>query len=138
MLIFLLSLFVPECDGSIEKRLHSGKILRSNEGVYQEESSEVKRSWEMSFDYVVEGSLDKALNEAKKSNYELCVNKKNKTLETLNNDLDVRNWWLGIKQLKLFYQHLKREKSVNKQTGTYLDFRFKGAVYLMERKQDGN
>ena len=45
---------------------------------------------------------------------------------------------LGINQLKLFYQHLKREKSVNKQTGTYLDFRFKGAVYLMERKQDGN
>ena len=81
MLIFLLSLFVPECDGSIEKRLHSGKILRSSEGVYQEESSEVKRSWEMSFDYVVEGSLDKALNEAKKSNYELCVNKKNKTYQ---------------------------------------------------------
>ena len=45
---------------------------------------------------------------------------------------------LGINQLKLFYQHLKREKSVNKQTGTYLDFRFKDAVYLMERKQDGN
>ena len=45
---------------------------------------------------------------------------------------------LGINQLKLFYQHLKREKSVNKQIGTYLDFRFKGAVYLMERKQDGN
>ena len=45
---------------------------------------------------------------------------------------------LGINQLKLFYQHLKRGKSVDKQTGTYLDFRFKGAVYLMERKQDGN
>lgn len=44
----------------------------------------------------------------------------------------------GVNQLKLFFQHLKREKPADKQIGAYLDFRFEGAVYLMERKQDGN
>ena len=44
----------------------------------------------------------------------------------------------GVNQLKLFFQHLKREKTADKQIGAYLDFRFEGAVYLMERKQDGN
>ena len=44
----------------------------------------------------------------------------------------------GVNQLKLVFQHLKREKTADKQIGAYLDFRFEGAVYLMERKQDGN
>ena len=44
----------------------------------------------------------------------------------------------GVNKLKLFFQHLKREKTADKWIGAYLDFRFDGAVYLMERKQDGN
>ena len=45
---------------------------------------------------------------------------------------------IGINRLKLFFQHLKQAKQAKKRMGVYLDFRFEDAVYLMEKKQDGN
>ena len=74
MLIFLLNLLIPKCNQPIEEYLHSGKILRSNEGIYEEENTETKKSWGMSFNDLLEGNIDSALGKAKKAHYNLCKN----------------------------------------------------------------
>ena len=60
----------------------------------------------------------------------ISVQLRNMPLVLLSSDQLV----VGIDQLNMFFQHLKRAKHTTRQIGAYLDFRFEGAVYLMEKK----
>ena len=77
MLIFLFNFLIPECINANWENISSENILKTNEGVYQEESEGLKKSWEMSFDYVLENQFDLAVEKADQFGYKLCIDKKN-------------------------------------------------------------
>ncbi|MBG97657.1 hypothetical protein CL659_00865 [bacterium] len=81
MWIFLFNFVIPECLDSDWKNINSDSILKPNEGIYQEESKQLKNLWKMSFDHLVENQPGLASEKAKQAGYRLCVDKKNQVYQ---------------------------------------------------------